>query len=173
MSSIDMDVKTYLEKHNYSVVAQLQQDGCILSFPQRKMYPATPEWFAGYIITKTGVTTMAVGLTKTDISVHNKMPNYASRVFVMLSIIKQCRVCQIPSSLVTFAIGQQLCSEAEFFNGLHTHCKTKKSLKQEGLLYQLAIEALVTGINDSLEKTATDAGIEKGYIAIKKLFGEK
>ena len=102
------------------------------------------------------------------------MPSYAARVFVMLSIMKQCQVCQIPNSLVTFVIGDKLCSEEEFFSGLHTYCKTKEALKKESLLYSLAIEALITGcISDSLEQSAKDAGIEKGYFAIKKLFGKK
>lgn len=172
MSIIYMDVKQYLEKYNYSVVANVDAIGCIVSYPSRIIYPQIPEWFAGYSITKTGVTSMALGLGKEDVKIHTKMPAYTSRVYVMLSIMAQANIHQIPSGFVVFTKDNQKCSEMEFFTALPSFC-TKKTLELEKALYEAAVVATKFGMSEGLINFVAKNHIEKGFNINKTLLENK
>jgi hypothetical protein len=170
---MNSDIKKLLDKLDYRVVACATNNGCVVSFPNRKQEPLLMTSLISMQYTSEGVHVQHVDDTSVEIySTTYRCPPYAQRLLLNFYIMYMCITIQYSLHYIKFTDSQDIeITEQEFFEAVNSPNITSGMIDKENILGQILMPCVAIGFNEKYKQLAKSNNVLDGFLAIQNALG--
>lgn len=162
-------IREYLQNKKYQVIVELTEDGCILKTPQHIEKPIVVNpLLVRYKIDHNTLTCTMVNDEINDISTVSNVPQYAKRLAICVSFLKNCKLLNYHAEMIFYYDQDKKITNDQFFSSLPFTINDEDQIL-ETYLNDLITLTISYGYSDKYEEIAKKYGILDGLNVIKKI----
>lgn len=167
---MDMNIAKLLDKLEYRVVVFVTNNGCVVSFPDRKQTPTLPFILMSMQYTEDGVHIQHTGSDGVELhSTIYECPPYAQRLLGQYYIMMTCIVIRYSLYYIKFMIDlDKEVSESEFFHAVRSPYMSEEMEEKEAILGQILMPCMAHGFDEQYEQLAREHDVLDGFLAVKQ-----